>query len=119
MLGKEVSDLQSDITVTESRISGSLAYVDDYTNFDEDTDLQSGHYLALKFEATDGATITAQLIGGEEDEDPVTVDSNDMNVVLRITDPSVQKVKIVATKSNYTTATKVYTLTGLRLEPEE
>lgn len=118
LLGKVVSTLQSDVDVTESRISGNLEFIDDYTEFSGDPALQSGHYLALKFEATEGATVTIQLIGGEVVRDPVELDI-DMNAVLRITDPSKQKLKVVATKADYTSVTKIYTLSGLRLQPGE
>lgn len=104
------------MTVSESRISGTLHYVDDYTEYSEDTELQSGHYLALKFEATDGADIAVQLIGGETESDPVEVDDEDMNVVIRIEDPSVQRLKVTSTLDGHSDYAKVYRMTGLVLE---
>ena len=111
-----MEDLQDDVTVSDNRISGTLHYVDDYTGYSEDTELQSGHYLALKFEATEGADITVQLIGGETDSDPVEVDDEDMNVVIRIEDPSVQRLKVASTLDGHSDYAKVYRMTGLVLE---
>ena len=91
--------------------------VDDYTGFSGDTALQSGHYLALKFETEENATTTIQLIGGEVVRDPVELDS-DMNVVLRISDPMRQRLKVVTTMDDYQTTEKIYRLTGLVLSEE-
>lgn len=115
LLGKDAGDLQSDIDVTESRISGVLKYVTGYTGFSGNTELQSGNYLALKFEATAGATTTVQLIGAVVNPNPVELDQ-DMNIVLRIVDPQTQKIKVVSELDDYQTVERVYTLTGLTLE---
>lgn len=106
--------MQDDVDVTESRISGKLYLVSDYTGFSGETELQNGHYLALKFEAEEGATTTIQLIGGEVVRDPVALDS-DMNCVLKITDPMRQRLKVVTSLEGYGTTEKIYRLTGLEM----
>lgn len=69
----------------------------------------------MKFEATEGATTTIQLIGGDVVRDPVELDS-DMNAVLKITDPSKQRLKIVSTLDGHSDFVKIYRLPGLVLE---
>lgn len=96
-------------------INGNLAYTTGYTGFDgSHEELQSGNYLALKFEATEDATVTVQLIGAAVTKNPVELDS-DMNMVLRITDPANQKIKVVVSKDGYEDLVKTYRLTGLKL----
>lgn len=112
VLGKSVSDLQSDVIVHDSFIQGRLKYVEGYTGFSGDTALQSGNFLALRMSATDGAVTTVELLGGDS-ATPVTLDS-DMNIVLRIKNRT-QKIKVVTTL-NGDTVTKVYSLASLTLE---
>lgn len=107
--GKAVSTLQEDVIVHDKYIKGTLHYVTGYTGFSNVTAEQSGNFLALKFEASTGATTTVQLTGQEA----VTLDS-DMNCVLRVTSKD-QKLKVVTTLNN-DTVTKVYSLAGLELE---
>ncbi len=112
VLGKSVSDLQSDVIVHDTFIQGHLKYVEGYTGFSGDTALQSGNFLALHMNATDGAVTTVELLGGDSST-PVTLDS-DMNIVLRIKNRT-QKIKVVTTL-NGDTITKVYSLASLTLE---
>lgn len=119
ILGKTVSDLQDDITVTETRISGTLKYVDDFDDYSEDTELQSGHYLALKFTTDENSLTSVQVIGGTTTEEPVVV-GEDMNAVVRITDPMRQRLKVTSELDGCEPNEKIYRLTGLVLaEPEE
>ena len=89
-----------------------MADVTGYTGFSGNVSEQSGHYLALKFTADEGATVTVELLNGTLGH-PVTLDE-DMNIVIRITDKDTQAVKVVATK-NDVSSTKTYALTGLTL----
>lgn len=113
VLGKAVSSLQEDVVVHDKFIKGNLKYVTGYTGFSGDEAEQSGNYLALKFEASDGATTTVQLLGGTH-KNPVTLDS-DMNCVFRITDRNTQRIKVVTTLGD-DTITKIYSLAGLSIE---
>lgn len=99
--------------VGDNSISGELKYVTGYTGFSGEASEQSGNYLALKFEAEDEAETTVELLGGKLGH-PVTLDS-DMNIVLRITDPMQQKIRVVTTKGASST-TKTYALNSLVLE---
>ena len=113
VLGKAVSSLQEDVVVHDKFIKGNLKYVTGYTGFSGDEAEQSGNFLALKFEASDGATTTVQLLGGTH-KNPVTLDS-DMNCVFRITDRNTQRIKVVTTLGD-DTITKIYSLAGLSIE---
>lgn len=113
ILGKAVSSLQEDVIVHDKFIKGTLKYVTGYTGYSQDESLQSGNFLALKFEASDGATTTVQLLGGTV-KTPVTLD-NDMNCVFRITDRNSQRIKVVTTLGDES-ITKIYSLAGLSIE---
>jgi hypothetical protein len=102
-----------DVIVNDKFIKGTLHYVTGYTNYSQTEALQSGNFLALKFDVSDGSTTTVQLVGGTA-EDPVTLDS-DKNCVLRIADKNKQKVKVVTTLGD-DTITKMFSLAGLVCE---
>lgn len=119
LLGKYVEDLQEEVRFVGNRITGTLNYVDDYTGFSGETEEQSGHYLAIKVSDTpDGATTTIQLIGAESTPQPIELDE-DMNAVIRITDPLNQKLKVVCEVEGYQRFEQTYRLSGLTLKPEE
>lgn len=107
--GKAVSTLQDDVIVNDKFIKGTLKYVTGYTAFSNVEAEQSGNFLALKFEASTGATTKVQLSGQSE----VTLDS-DMNCVLRVTSRD-QKLKVTTTLGN-DTVVKTFSLAGLVLE---
>ena len=116
LLGKEIDDLQSGVSVGGSDISGELKYVTEYTGFSGDPAEQQGNYLVLHID-TDIAdsTIVVELIGGLHG--PVTLDS-DRTLITRISNKS-QKIKITASKEGYPTVEKTFTLAGLTLDKEE
>ena len=64
VLGKSVGDLQEDVEINGNEIVGTLPYVNGYTQFSGAEEEQEGNYLVLKAESDDGATITAELVGG-------------------------------------------------------
>lgn len=115
LFGKSVSDLQTDIEITDDSITGTLKYVTDYTEFSSEVSEQSGNYLALKI-ATDpeDATTTVELVGGTKG--PVTLD-DDCNIVLLIRNKDTQSIKIISSKDEET-VTKTYSLSSLILESE-
>lgn len=114
LLGKELTDLQSGISVGQDAISGTLKYVTGYTGFSGDPAEQSGHYLALHIDTDVAAdTITVEIIGG--DHGPVQLDSDRTNI-FRIKNKQ-QKIKIVAKKEGYPDVEKIYNLAAVTLEP--
>lgn len=114
VLEKDVSELQSNINVNDDYITGTLHYVDDFTEFSENTKEQHGNYLALKFETETGSTTTVELVGGKSG--PVTLDS-DKTWVGRITDQDRQTIRVITSK-NGSSVTKVYGLQRLVCENE-
>lgn len=113
LFGKSVSDLQSDVVVSNTGISGTLNYVTDYTGFSGDVSEQSGNYLVLHIDTKEPVdSITVELLNGSVGH-PITLDS-DRLIVIRITNKSTQKVKVVVNKDGMQ-QTKEYSLTGLTL----
>ena len=115
LLGKIITDLQSEVTVSGDTISGTLAYIDDYTGFSGDAEEQVGHFLAVKCTADEGDTITLNLIGGRHG--PVTLDEDGI-CIIRITNKDTQMLEYTATGADGSTETRLFKLTGLTLTPE-
>lgn len=109
-----MSDLQSNVAVSDSGITGTLHYVTGFTNFSSEPTEQEGNYLALKFEAAEGATTTVEIVGGTKG--PVTLDE-DMNWVGLIKNKNTQSIKVKTTMGGESVE-KTYSLTGLTLEPK-
>ena len=86
-----------------------------YTEFSSVVDQQKGNYLALKFDFTDGATVTVEIVGGTKGA--VTLD-DDKNWVGLIANKDSQSIKVIATKGDQRLE-KTYSLTGLVLESAE
>lgn len=108
--GKVPSDLQSGIEIADGAITGTLNYIADYSSA-FGGELASGNYLALHFEATEGAAIKVKLTN------EVTLDEDGI-IVLRIADKDEQTITATATMPNGSVATVTYSLTGLTLESE-
>lgn len=111
ILGKTVDELQDDIEIEDDAVSGTLLYIDDYTGFSEDTDLQVGNFLAIHAEVpyVDDVEITC--------EDGVVLDSG--VIVIRVTDKSTQTVTVVASKEGCESVTRELTLDGLTCEEDD
>ena len=93
-----------------------MNFIENFTGYSDDTTEQSGCYLALKFDAPEGAEITIQVIGGISESEPVEVDSENMNVVVRIADSQTQNLKVTCTLDGHSDYAKVYHLNELELE---
>ena len=104
LFGKVISDLQSDIVISDDAISGTLKYIDDYSSAFSG-DLASGNYIALHFDAPEQATVKVKLT------DEVTLDE-DRIIILRIADKDTQTIKATLTLGEQV-VTKTYSLTGL------
>lgn len=107
LFGKTVSDLQSDVTIGDSAIAGTLKYVADYSSA-FGGELSSGNYIAIHAEVpdVDGVAITVKVTN------PVTLDEDGI-AVLRIADKSTQTITVVASKEGCESVTKMFTLSGL------
>lgn len=110
--GKTVSDLQSNIKISGTAISGTLNYVTGYTGFNgADTTEQAGNFLAIDLSATPFPNpCTVELVGGKKG--PVTLTSDDHFCVFRVTS-NTQSIKLTANGG-----VKTFSLTGLTLAPK-
>lgn len=107
VLGKPVRELQTHLTVFENQVAGQLNYVTGYTQYSEDTDEQSGNFLAMNFVIPSDATATGALTG----EDAKSLTGTD---VFRVTS-NTQKLTVTVTRSGES-LTKVFDLSGLTLK---
>lgn len=114
LLGKSVTDLQEDITVSDDAITGTLKFATGYTGFSGDENLQSGNYIVLHAEADQGAVISAEVIGGYSG--PVTLDTDGI-LIARIESTS-QSIRFVGMKAGKITAVKTLSLSDVTLTPE-
>lgn len=116
LLGKVIGDLQSAVSVDNNHgvVSGVSFYVDDYTGFSGDPDLQRGHYVVVHASVpdVDGVTITVSKDGGETTK---ALDSDGI-LIFRMTDPSVQKLTFTASKQSLVNVSKTYALKGMTLQ---
>jgi len=112
LFGKVISDLQSNVTVGDGGIDGTLNYIDDYSSA-FGADEKTGHFICLHAEVPDveGVTITAEVVGG--DHGPATLDADGI-LIARIKNTT-QKIKFTATKTGSEPVSKEYRLNGLIL----
>lgn len=112
LFGKVTSDLQSGIVIGEDSITGTLRFVDDYTGFSGDPELQSGNYIVIHAEVPgykDSAVIEVTVTN------PVVLDEDGI-AVLRIADKDSQTITVVASVDGHEDITRVFTLDGLTCE---
>jgi len=102
------------LNAAKTKIEGKLLYVDDYTGFSGDPDLQKGNFLVFHaaVPGEDGVTITATM------DNTSTLDADGIGV-FRVRDKSSQTLTIVASKEGYDSVTKVYSLSDLICEVDE
>lgn len=116
--GKTGNDLQTNVNVSRTAVTGTLKYVTGYTGFNSAEAIeQEGNYLALDFSTdmdAEGATVTVELVNGTKGEVQLTYPS-DMFCVFRITDKNTQNIRVKATKDG-ATSTRELDLSGLVLQ---
>ena len=116
VLGETVSDLQSNIAITQSdnggTIGGNLNYVTGFTGYSNNVSLQSGNYLVAKVIEPDIDNVTVTVTGAGA----VPSGNDDGVYVFRVTDTSTDAITITASATGYDTVTKVYSLSELVLE---
>lgn len=110
--GKPASELQENIRISGTKITGSLNWVTGYTKFSSDTAQQSGNFLALKVSAPGDATVKFKLVGGSSPEKKLPAD--DHQIVWKI-GAKTQKPHIEITRGGHT-GTQEYDLSGLELK---
>ena len=114
LLGKYVTDLQSDVAISNGEITGTLLYVTGYNGFSGKASERKGNYLALHFETEEeGSSIAVELVNGTVGH-PVTLDPDGI-IILRITNKDTQYLRVVANAEGYTKTVREYHLSGLTL----
>ena len=119
VLGKAVSDLQTNVTITNGVISGTLPYIEDFTGFSSDPELQSGNYLVLSIADIYAAAtsvkggIVPSSIGADLVE---MINDPDRNIVLRVTSTS-QVATFVQSDAEGNTLTQEFSCANLVLSP--
>lgn len=116
LLGKSVTDLQSDIAIGKGAITGTLKYVTGYTGFSGDTKEQSGHYLATHCTVAEGTTVTAELVGGAIGH-AVTLDAD--GILISRLDDSDMVLVFKSYVDGVLQNTQTFDLSGLALEGAE
>lgn len=119
LLGKVVGDLQSGIAISNAvgGIAGTLEYVTGYTGFSNTSAKQSGNFLAVHFAAAeDNVVLSVELEGGTSPDAPVETGVGTGIYVFRITDETVQKIKVTGTITGTGSVTKTYSLADLTLD---
>lgn len=111
----KASDLQSNLSVSSTGITGTLNNIDNAAYWDVGTwptEEATGHYVFLKATGIpEGAVATVEVVNGTHG--PTTLDS-DLNIILRIANKDTQQVKLTVTLDGES-VTKTYSLTGLTL----
>ena len=111
--------MQSDIEIADGVISGTLAYIPDFSAAGFDP--ADGNFLALKVSSendVEGVTYVCTIIDGDGAERSVTMD-NDQNIVIQIKDKDTQKIRFTGTKEGYVTDIVTLSLTGLDCESDD
>lgn len=105
---KTVSELQSDVNVGDSAITGTLHYVTGYTGFNgSEPSEQKGNFLALDFDSEEWP-VDVELVGGTKGK--VSLTAEDHFCVFRIANKDSQEIKVGEDQ--------LYDLSGLVLEEE-
>lgn len=112
---KKASDMQSNITVTGNKITGTLKYIED--GLSPSGPLSgSGYFMALKWSNPDAAA-TSLKVGLQPSEGTglvEAIDDPDHNGVFKVAD---KDQKLILWQTNATKSTKqVFDLTGLTFE---
>lgn len=111
--GTAVSDMQSGITVTGNKITGTLKYLDEGQLV---TDWGAGNFIALKFDVPTGATSCKVGLNPTQGAGMQELDE-DKDGVFKITNKDTQKLVVVTTNGQYT-ATQEFDLSELVCETE-
>lgn len=110
--GHTISDLQSDITVADNAITGTLKYVDSGTLAH---DWGAGYFIALAFSSSNDEIDTIKVgLKPSVSSGLVELDS-DMNGIFKITNKNQQKFVVESHLTDGSVYTELYDLSGLTL----
>lgn len=116
-MGLTTSDLQADIEINGTTISGTSNYVTGYTGFSGDTDEQSGNYLALHVKGVNCDSMKAGL-DPSQGTGMFTIPNNEDDVVLLL-NPDVEQTFVIQLTRDGETTEIEYTLDILCENPPE
>lgn len=109
----KVSDFQTGVHISGTEITGTLHYVDNFTEFDAgNPEKQKGNFLCIDFTVAKDATAKFKLVGGDSGEKPLETGTTQCVFRIKGTD---QKPHFEVTRGGQT-ETIEYGLTGLTLE---
>ena len=109
LFGKYVTDLQSDVEIDGTSVSGILNYIDDYSSAGYTGEEASGNYFVLHFSVPDVEDVEIQTTTNGR---TVTLDDDGI-LIARVADKDSQTITVVASKDGFTNVTKTYELSGL------
>lgn len=115
IFGHTVSDLQTDVSVSNGAITGTLKYVDSGALA---TDWGPGNFLVLKFSDLDERAATVK-VGLEPSRGSGLVDiipDPDRNGVFKISDKDTQKFVVVSSDTSGSKTKQEFDLSGLTVE---
>ena len=110
-----MSDLQSNVAVSDGSITGTLKYVSSGALA---TDWGPGNFIALTFTPSESDTTATTYKAGimpSQGAGIQTLDS-DMDAVLKVTDKNAQRIVVVTSDGEGHETTQTYGLTGLVCE---
>lgn len=111
LFGKVASDLQADIVLDDEASTGTLHYIADYsTAFPLEP---TGNFMVLKAVSDEGASITAEVVGGDDGPKPLDADG----IALFRIDSTDTAVEFVATTESGST-TLTFDVSGITKETE-
>ena len=114
VLGKTVSDLQSDVSIGANVISGKLKYNEGWASGPL---AGPGYFLAIKVDNSDleASSIKLGLVPSASGMDPVEIVGDpDMNAVFKVADKDLQHLTVITTKGGIENTVN-YSLNGLQL----
>lgn len=113
LLGKSLSDIQTDVEIENGKVTGTAKYISGWTAFSGDPALQSGHFLALHADVPDVAGVTYKAKLTNE----VTLD-NDQIVIFFLDGREGKPFIFTASKDGFSSAVRTLDWSGLTLAPE-
>lgn len=116
LLGKVISDLQENVVISGTTITGTLKYVTDYTGFSGKASEQKGNFFAFycPMAKETGVTVNVKAASGTL----WPIDSTDGIIVLQIKDKN-KPILLIASKEGYVPYAKEYDISGMTFTPAQ
>ena len=116
ILGKNVSEFQSNIQIEDDKVTGTLNYIEGFTEFNgSDPTEQEGNYLFLNFKDTVADKIESKLVGGKSEK---FIDCTSDKWMLYLVSESCTAIQLKLTKGE-NVIEKTLDISDLTLTPNE